>query len=144
MTDQSAPVRRFTISNEAWNANSFPRDPRGFFAEVFVSVDEGPRRSEIPIRWYDLGGKPFPKVEAFSDSWFQANRLLDWLTRAPVPFTVGAVVERLLEAGYVDTTERTPPPDATTRIVVEVPVGDAAAKIAVSRAVADVGGRVVA
>ena len=106
--------KTFYVHSESFYAKAAPLRRGVEEIMIGVSADDGGTYGEFALRWFDLGGKPVPKLEAFEDSWEvlfdQCGDFLAWLREqadlCPTPAETKAA---LLKMGYRDTTSRADP-----------------------------------
>lgn len=99
----SEPIRGFHWSNKARYAAIIPTK------EVMFGLyyKEGGMRGEMAIRWVELDGKEYPKLECYSESFsvlFSFPDLLDEISSMPETFTDSQFVATLHRLGFEDMT----------------------------------------
>lgn len=82
MKDHSRMKRGFSRYTEAWYAKVNPLT-NGVSEEIMFGLyaPEGGSTGEMGMRWKELGGKPTPRLECFSDAFDALTTFSDVLAR---------------------------------------------------------------
>lgn len=109
-------IRGFTILSQSWYADVNLRDAKYVDDVTFGMYDDdedGGTTGEMSIKWYELNGKPVPKLECFDDAWKILVEFTDVITMLGMKdnqnITPDKVAEILISRGFKDMTKRSDP-----------------------------------